>query len=105
MWVVMDQAHVLHEDVLIETLTVQETVYLSALLRLPVSIPYKEKILVAERTIQDMGLWECAAVRVGSSFYQSGLTDGERRRLSIALELLTRPHLLYLDEPLTGLDR
>ncbi|CAM6119816.1 unnamed protein product [Calypogeia fissa] len=97
-------AHVSNGDVLIETLTVQETVYMSALLRLPVSIPYKEKILVAERTIQDMGLWECAAVRVGSSFYQSGLTYGERRRLSIALELLTRPHLVYLDEPLTGLD-
>ncbi|CAM6093863.1 unnamed protein product [Calypogeia fissa] len=48
---------------------------------------------------------ECAAVRVGSSFYQSGLTYGARRRLNIALELLTRPHLVYLDEPLTGLDR
>ncbi|BBN02622.1 protein MpABCG7 [Marchantia polymorpha subsp. ruderalis] len=97
-------AYVSNDDVLVGTLTVRETVYLSALLRLPEGITHQEKMAFAECTIEEMGLRECAAVRVGSTFHRSGLNDGEKRRLSIALELLMRPHLVYLDDPISGLD-
>ncbi|KAM7273516.1 hypothetical protein ACFE04_028835 [Oxalis oulophora] len=50
-----------------------------------------------------MGLHECADTLIGN-WHSKGITGGEKKRLSIALEILTRPHLLFLDEPTTGLD-
>ncbi|KAL2644835.1 hypothetical protein R1flu_012422 [Riccia fluitans] len=97
-------AYVSNDDQLVSTLTVRESVYLSALLRLPDAIPRREKMAFAECTIEDMGLTECADMRVGGSFHRSGLNAGEKRRLSIALELLMRPPIIYLDDPISGLD-
>ncbi|KAL3698112.1 hypothetical protein R1sor_012188 [Riccia sorocarpa] len=97
-------AYVSNDDQLVSTLTVRESVYLSALLRLPDAIPRREKMAFAECTIEDMGLTEFAEMRVGGSFCRSGLNAGEKRRLSIALELLMRPPIIYLDDPISGLD-
>lgn len=33
-----------------------------------------------------------------------GISGGEKRRTGIAMELITSPHVLFLDEPTTGLD-
>ncbi len=91
-------------DDLIGTLTVNETVYYSASLRLSSKIPRAEKKAIVESTIREMGLMECRNTPVGN-WHLRGLSGGERRRLSIALEILTRPRLLFLDEPTSGLDR
>ncbi|CAI9106280.1 OLC1v1005402C3 [Oldenlandia corymbosa var. corymbosa] len=51
----------------------------------------------------EMGLQDCADRLIGS-WHLRGISGGERKRLSIALEFLTRPRLLFLDEPTSGLD-
>ncbi len=91
-------------DDLIATLTVHEYLNFSANLRLPSSISRAEKKVIVDTTMHEMGLHECANIHVGN-WHLRGLSGGEKRRLSIALEILTRPRLLFLDEPTSGLDR
>ncbi|KAH9301785.1 hypothetical protein KI387_013368, partial [Taxus chinensis] len=90
-------------DELIEILTVREMLYYSALLQLPEIIPRKKTDIV-EDTILAMSLEDYADICIGGNCYSRGLAKGERRRVSIARELLTSPHLLFIDEPLYHLD-
>ncbi|PRQ33022.1 putative xenobiotic-transporting ATPase [Rosa chinensis] len=50
-----------------------------------------------------MGLQDCAHRLIGN-WHLRGISGGEKKRLSIALEILTKPRLLFLDEPTSGLD-
>ncbi|KAH9616019.1 hypothetical protein KSS87_003211 [Heliosperma pusillum] len=96
-------AYVTQDDNLIGTLTVRETISYSARLRLPDRMPRSEKQALVESTIIEMGLQDCADTVVGN-WHLRGISGGEKRRVSIALELLMRPRLLFLDEPTSGLD-
>ncbi|XP_065867290.1 ABC transporter G family member 15-like [Euphorbia lathyris] len=96
-------AYVTQEDVLLGTLTVRETVTYSAHLRFPTSMTKEEFSDVVEGTIMEMGLQECSDRLIGN-WHLRGISGGEKKRLSIALEILTRPRLLFLDEPTSGLD-
>ncbi|KAI7745985.1 hypothetical protein M8C21_026849, partial [Ambrosia artemisiifolia] len=96
-------AYMTQEQVLTWTLTVKETVYYSAELQLPKSMPKSEKIERADKTIREMGLQNSMNTRIGG-WGIKGLSGGQKRRLSICLELLTHPKLLLLDEPMSGLD-
>ncbi|XP_039032839.1 ABC transporter G family member 12-like [Hibiscus syriacus] len=96
-------AYVTQEDILLGTLTVRETITYSAQLRLPSSLNRKDIDDIVEGTITEMGLQECADRLIGN-WHLRGISGGEKKRLSIALEILTRPHLLFLDEPTSGLD-
>ncbi|ONK74113.1 uncharacterized protein A4U43_C03F2900 [Asparagus officinalis] len=91
-------AYVTQDDVLMTTLTVQEAVYYSAELQLPSTLSKSEKIARAEDTIREMGLVSAKNTRI------SGISGGQKRRVSICAEILTRPKLLFLDEPTSGLD-
>ncbi|MQL91996.1 hypothetical protein Taro_024611 [Colocasia esculenta] len=97
-------AYVTHEDNLIGTLTVREAIAYSARLRLPDNMPWPEKKRLVEGTIDEMGLRDCAGAPIGN-WHLRGISTGEKRRVSIALEILMRPRLLFLDEPTGGLDR
>ncbi|XP_014494304.1 ABC transporter G family member 15-like [Vigna radiata var. radiata] len=96
-------AYVTQEDVLLGTLTVKETVSYSAHLRLPTSMSKEEVNSLVDGTIIEMGLQDCADRLIGN-WHLRGISGGEKKRLSIALEILTMPRLLFLDEPTSGLD-
>ncbi|KAL2942015.1 ABC transporter G family member 15 [Bienertia sinuspersici] len=96
-------AYVTQENVLLGTLTVRETITYSAYLRLPPTLSKEDVEGIVEGTIMEMGLQECADQIIGN-WHLRGISGGEQKRLSIALEILTRPRLLFLDEPTTGLD-
>ncbi|XP_072963687.1 ABC transporter G family member 11-like [Typha angustifolia] len=96
-------AYVTQDDNLLGTLTVRETISYSARLRLPDKMPREEKKALVEGTIVEMGLQDCADTMVGN-WHLRGISGGEKRRVSIAMEILMRPRLLFLDEPTSGLD-
>lgn len=88
---------------LLGTLTVRETITYSALLRLPSNITKYELNETIENTITELGLEDCADHLIGN-WHLRGISGGEKKRLSIALEIITQPRLLFLDEPTSGLD-
>ncbi|EEF30718.1 ATP-binding cassette transporter, putative [Ricinus communis] len=96
-------AYVTQDDTLMTTLTVVEAVYYSAQLQLPDSMSRSEKKERAEETIREMGLQDSVNTRIGG-WSTKGLSGGQKRRVSICIEILTRPKLLFLDEPTSGLD-
>jgi ABC-type multidrug transport system ATPase subunit len=85
------------------TLTVREVVYYSAQLQLPDSMSKSEKKERADMTMREMGLQESMDTRIGG-WGVKGISGGQKRRVSICIEILTRPKLLFLDEPTSGLD-
>lgn len=96
-------AYVTQDNVLMSTLSVREAVYYSAQLQLPDTTPAAEKRAHAERVIREMGLADAMDTRIGGRVTK-GISGGQRKRLSICIEMLTRPRLLFLDEPTSGLD-
>ncbi|KZV33085.1 ABC transporter G family member 25-like [Dorcoceras hygrometricum] len=101
--VVKKTGFVTQDDVLYPHLTVRETLVFCSLLRLPDSVPTNEKVSIAESVIDEMGLSKCVNTIIGNSFIR-GISGGERKRVSIAHEMLVDPSLLILDEPTSGLD-
>ncbi|CAI0422205.1 unnamed protein product [Linum tenue] len=96
-------AYLTQDDTLMTTLTVKEAVYYSAQLQLPDSISIAEKKKRAEMVIKEMGLQDSLNTRIGG-WAVKGLSGGQKRRVSICIEMLRRPKLLFLDEPTSGLD-
>ena len=90
-------------DQLFATLSVMETLRLHASLR---GVAAASASRLSE-ILASLGLADSAETRVGepgASGRRAGLSGGERKRLSIALELLHSPPLLVMDEPTSGLD-
>lgn len=85
-----------------DTLTVYETILYSALLRLPRKMQYAAKKKRVQETMEELGIVGIANKRIGNSG-KRGLSGGEKRRVSIACELVTSPSILFLDEPTSGI--
>src|SRR5258706_152899 len=62
-----------------------------------------EKNRRAEAILMRMGLKDCADNVIGNDLIK-GISGGEKRRVSIAIQILTNPLVLLLDEPTSGLD-
>ena len=95
--------YVEQDDLMYENLSVRETLEYAALLRLPRTLPVAEKQKRVDSIIQQLGLGKCEQSRIGGAG-KRGISGGERKRLSIGIELVTEPSLLFLDEPSSGLD-
>lgn len=94
----------LAQDVpLLGTLTVYETLYYSAMLRFPDNTPREDVKNSVEKTISEVGLTRSMHTLVGN-WQRRGISGGEKRRVSIGIEILTSPRLIFLDEPTSGLD-
>ncbi|KAG6876965.1 hypothetical protein C0993_011579, partial [Termitomyces sp. T159_Od127] len=96
------------QDVLPPTLTVYEALLFAARLRLPENIKDIEKREMVGELMAKLGISSLRDVRIGHSENMGGKTrgisGGEMRRVSIGLELISRPDVLILDEPTSGLD-
>lgn len=93
--------YVVQDDIISGNLTVKENLMFSANLRLNNQISSKEKNLIVNEVIEQLGLQKCAQSKVGTEF-QRGISGGERRRTNIGMELVLSPKILFLDEPTTG---
>lgn len=80
------------------TATVREAMRFSAYLRQPASVPKEEKDAFVEEMIEVLELQDLADALVFSLGVES------RKRLTIGVELASKPSLLFLDEPTSGLD-
>jgi ATP-binding cassette subfamily G (WHITE) protein 2 len=95
--------YVVQEDVLMGTLTVKENIEFSASLRIPGGISSTERKSRVNSLLKELGLEEVADSKIGTKMVR-GVSGGEKKRTSIAMELVASPAVLYLDEPTTGLD-
>uniref|UniRef100_A0A7N0UI28 ABC transporter domain-containing protein n=1 Tax=Kalanchoe fedtschenkoi TaxID=63787 RepID=A0A7N0UI28_KALFE len=84
-------------------ITVQESVMFSAQLRLPPETDKETKARFVEEVLETIELDEIKDSIVGTPG-QSGLSIEQRKRLTIAVELVSNPSIIFMDEPTSGLD-
>ncbi|KAI8852325.1 P-loop containing nucleoside triphosphate hydrolase protein [Chytridium lagenaria] len=84
-------AYVEQQEVMYKNLTVTET------------LTYGAQLPRVDDIIQELGLVKCKDTKIGDSDLR-GISGGEKKRVSIGLELLSQPSILFLDEPTSGLD-
>ncbi|KAG0260464.1 hypothetical protein DFQ27_003521 [Actinomortierella ambigua] len=94
--------YVTQEDDFIETLTVQETLTFAAHMKLPRSMNNVDKAARVNAVMHELGLTHIRQTKVGGKVIR-GISGGEKRRVTIAIELLSSPSVLLLDEPTSGL--
>jgi len=97
--------YVSQEDVLFEGLTVFETLYYTAVLRLPRAMTDKDKRERVSIILEVLGISHVkdsivGGIRIG----RRGISGGEKKRVAIGQELLYNPSVILLDEPTSGLD-
>jgi len=93
---------VMQSDALFPLLTVRETIRYAAHLRCA-NKSNTERNAIADNVLSMLKLDKCAETIVGDD-QTRGLSGGEKRRVSIAVDMVNSPGVLFLDEPTSGLD-
>jgi ATP-binding cassette subfamily G (WHITE) protein 2 len=93
--------YVMQDDLLNAHLTVEETLKYTTRLKLEPSLTEREVSSRVHSIIQQMGLGHVCDTVIGGPD-KRGISGGERKRVSVGIELLTHPELLFLDEPTSG---
>ncbi|KAL4920083.1 P-loop containing nucleoside triphosphate hydrolase protein [Aspergillus aurantiobrunneus] len=96
-------SYVEQEDALIGSLTVQETLKFAADLSLPGFVSKSERAARIKTLLEAFGIQNQASTLVGTPI-RKGISGGQKRRVSVASQLITCPKILFLDEPTSGLD-
>ncbi|XP_037410950.1 ABC transporter G family member 7-like [Triticum dicoccoides] len=96
-------AYVRQEDIFFSQLTVRETLSLAAELQLPDTMSPERKEKYVNDLLFRLGLVNSADSIVGDAKVR-GISGGEKKRLSLACELIASPSVIFADEPTTGLD-
>ncbi|KAK1437697.1 hypothetical protein QVD17_03493 [Tagetes erecta] len=96
-------SYVMQDDQLFAMLTVFETFMFAAEVRLSPSLSRSEKKKRVIELIEQLGLTSAAHTYIGDEG-RRGVSGGERRRVSIGVDIIHKPSLLFLDEPTSGLD-
>jgi ABC-type multidrug transport system ATPase subunit len=89
------------DDLLFEELTVFENLYYNARLCMA-DLSHDRLIEEVDKTLRDLNQYEIRDLKVGSPLEKS-ISGGQRKRLNIALELIRKPTILFVDEPTSGL--
>ena len=90
--------YVPQDDILHTELTARQALDYAAQLRFPPDVTAEQRKARVEEVLSELGLSHRADLRI------SKMSGGQRKRCSVAIELLTKPSLLFLDEPTSGLD-
>jgi ABC-type multidrug transport system ATPase subunit len=98
-----DSAYVLQDDIHIPTLTVAETIRYAAWTRMPEGTPLDQREQRVKFLLDMMGISHVKDSIVGDPMHK-GISGGQLKRLSIAVEIVALPNLIFLDEPTSGLD-
>jgi ABC-type multidrug transport system ATPase subunit len=93
-------AFVAQDDSLQVTSTPREAIRFSAKLRLPRSTTDHQLDKLTQRMLDELGLAQCADTIVGGALIK-GISGGERKRTSVGVELVVKPALVFLDEPVS----
>ncbi|XP_031250090.1 ABC transporter G family member 6-like [Pistacia vera] len=96
-------AYVMQDDLLFPMLTVEETLMFAAEFRLPRTLSKSKKKMRVQALIDQLGLRNAAKTVIGDEGHR-GVSGGERRRVSIGIDIIHDPIVLFLDEPTSGLD-
>ena len=98
----MHLGYVPQDDIMHRDLTVHEALYYSARLRLPQDMSDAEIEQRIAKVLNQLNLTDAADIPIGSP-EKKGVSGGQRKRVNLAMELLTDPFVLFLDEPTSGL--
>ncbi|KOX79142.1 ATP-binding cassette sub-family G member 4 [Melipona quadrifasciata] len=90
--------YIQQNDCLLPLFTVSETMWMAANLKIGESLNRKSKEMLIVEMLENLDLSKTMETKCGR------LSGGQKKRLSIALELLDNPPVMFLDEPTTGLD-
>ncbi|KAK3083673.1 hypothetical protein FSP39_001247 [Pinctada imbricata] len=96
-------AYVLQNDIFLSNLTLYETLYFTAMIRIPDTVAHSEKLARIDEIVDALHIRGCLNTIIGD-FMVRGLSGGEKKRANIACELLTDPDIMLIDEPTSGLD-